>query len=135
MTRRCLSRRLCLRPDRTIAGWPPAVARCLCRACGRFALAGMIAGLAAALLLPASLSESLPGTSGNDRAPVQAAPSRAQGSARRGEKPPARLQSRRAAPLEREQGAGVRSHVRYAGDPLAVGAGALSGTGSRASAR
>jgi hypothetical protein len=43
------------------------------RGAGRIALSGALAGLAAAVMLPASLSESLPGTSGNgnDLAPPQ----------------------------------------------------------------
>jgi hypothetical protein len=39
-----------------------------------FALTGAAVGLAVALLLPPSLSEQLPGTSGNDRAPLAAQP-------------------------------------------------------------
>ena len=39
-----------------------------------FALTGAVVGMAVALLLPASLSEQLPGTSGNDRAPLAAQP-------------------------------------------------------------
>lgn len=37
-----------------------------------FALTGAVVGMAVALLLPPSLSEQLPGTSGNDRAPLAA---------------------------------------------------------------
>ena len=37
-----------------------------------FALTGALVGMAVALLLPPSLSEQLPGTSGNDRAPLAA---------------------------------------------------------------
>jgi hypothetical protein len=39
-----------------------------------FALTGAVVGMAVALLLPPSLSEQLPGTSGNDRAPLAAQP-------------------------------------------------------------
>jgi hypothetical protein len=39
-----------------------------------FALAGAVVGMAVALLLPPTLSEQLPGTSGNDRAPLAAQP-------------------------------------------------------------
>jgi hypothetical protein len=39
-----------------------------------FALTGAVVGMAVALLLPASLSERLPGTSGNDREPLAAPP-------------------------------------------------------------
>jgi hypothetical protein len=46
-----------------------------------FALTGVLVGMAVALLLPASLSESLPGTSGNDREPLAARPNAPDGGA------------------------------------------------------
>jgi hypothetical protein len=97
----------------------------------RFALAGMVAGLAAAVLLPSSLSESLPGTSGNDRGPVRAGPS-AQGSASaagQGARPPA-ISTRRSS-ASRTRAGGRRSGSRKPASPLRIGSGALAGTGSR----
>lgn len=60
-----------------------------------FALTGVLVGMAVALLLPPSLSEQLPGTSGNDRAPLAAQPPASTGSkassrrAKRAHPPPA----------------------------------------------
>jgi hypothetical protein len=94
----------------------------------RFALTGAIAGLAAALLLPASLSESLPWASGRDRGGTAPVDPRAGVGPRQPEKSDAVAAARSA-----RVGSARRSAVaRVSGARrLRVGGGAVSGTGSR----
>jgi hypothetical protein len=94
----------------------------------RFALTGVIAGLAAALALPASLSESLPWTSGNDRG-ATVPPVRREGTGKRQSEQSdavAAVPSMRAGRAERNAVAGASTGRR-----LRIGGGAVSGTGSR----
>jgi hypothetical protein len=94
----------------------------------RFALTGAIAGLAAALLLPASLSESLPWTSGKDRGAPAPVDPHAGVAPRKSERSDAvtAARSARAERAKRSAVAGVSGGRR-----LRVGGKTVSGTGSR----
>jgi hypothetical protein len=86
-----------------------------------FALTGAVVGMAVALLLPPSLSERLPGTSGNDRAPLAAQPPASTGAKaprRRAAAPPTRPVDHRDA---RRSGGLV--HARLSNGRLVAGRG------------
>jgi hypothetical protein len=86
-----------------------------------FALTGAVVGMAVALLLPPSLSERLPGTSGNDRTPLAAQPPASTGAksssraARRAHPPPV---------AQREEGrSGVAGQRRLSSGEIVTGSG------------
>jgi hypothetical protein len=86
-----------------------------------FAATGAVVGMAVALLLPPSLSERLPGTSGNDRAPLAAQPPASSGA-----KAPRRAATRAHPPpvAHREKGpSGGSGQARLSSGRIITGSG------------